>query len=89
MSYHIPAPILKKGEELTVQQVATQFGVSDHVVYYWIERGLLQVRRLNEGMPYWITLNPSVEPQLRAWVSNSRRIQPRHPSGQLPARGAV
>jgi DNA invertase Pin-like site-specific DNA recombinase len=89
VSYRIPAPVLKKADELTVQQVATQFGVSDHVVYYWIERGLLQARRLNEGMPYWITLNPSVEPELRAWVRNSRRIQPRHPSGHLPAGGAV
>jgi hypothetical protein len=89
VSYRIPPPTLKRAEELTVQQVATQFGVSDSVVYYWIARGLLQARRLNTGMPYWITLNPSAEPQLREWVRNSRRIQSRQRSGQLPAGGAV
>ena len=36
--YRIPPTVLKKPEELTVQQVAQRFGVSDHVVYYWIER---------------------------------------------------
>ena len=89
VSYRIPPPMLKKAEELTVHQVATQLAVSEHVVYYWIERGLLQARRLNGGMPYWITLNPSVELQLREWVRNSRRIQSRHSSGHLPAGGAV
>jgi len=32
---------LKKSEELTVQQVAKQFGVSDGVVYYWIEHNVI------------------------------------------------
>src|SRR5467141_1005417 len=32
--YQIPAPALKKPEELTVQQVAKQFGVGEGVVYY-------------------------------------------------------
>jgi len=31
------------------------------VVYYWIDRSLIQARRLNSGMPYWITLNASDE----------------------------
>jgi hypothetical protein len=73
--YQIPPAILKRPEELTVQQVAKHFGVSAGVVYYWIQRSLLQARRLNRGMPYWITLDPSDEHKLKEWVCNSRRIE--------------
>ena len=72
--YQIPPAILKKPEELTVQQVARQFEVSAGVVYYWIEHRVLTARRLNEGMPYWITLNAADEQTLRDWVRNSSRI---------------
>jgi hypothetical protein len=73
--YQISPLSLQRPEELTVQQVAKHFGVSAGVVYYWIERSLIQARRLNSGMPYWLTLNPSDEQKLRDWVQNSRRIQ--------------
>jgi hypothetical protein len=66
---------LQKPEELTVQQVAKHFGVSDGVVYHWIERSLIQARRLNCGRPYWITLSASDEQKLRDWLRNSSRIQ--------------
>jgi DNA invertase Pin-like site-specific DNA recombinase len=72
--YQIPPPALKKPEELTVPQVAEHFGVSQGVVYYWIERAQVQVRRLNAGSPYWITLNEIDEEKLREWVRNSSRI---------------
>jgi len=73
--HRIPPAAPKKPDELTVQQAAKHFGVSDGVVYYWIERSLIQARRLNCGRPYWITLNASDEPKLRDWVRNSSRIQ--------------
>ena len=72
--YQIPAPVLKKPEEFTVQQVAEHFGVSEGVVYYWIEHSVIDARRLNGGMPYWITLNAADEKKLRDWVHNSSRI---------------
>lgn len=72
--YQIPPATLKKPEELTVQQVAQQFGVSTGVIYYWIEHKIITARRLNDGMPYWITLNPLDEHKLRDWVRNSSRI---------------
>jgi hypothetical protein len=87
--HRIPPPTLKTAEERTVQQVATHFGVSDHVVYYWIDRRLLHARRLNGGMPYWITLDVSTEQKLRAWVRNSSRIQQDHASHNPPDGGAV
>lgn len=73
--YRIPPAPLKQAKELTVQQVAQQFGVSTWVVYYWIERGIITTaRRINAGTPYWITLKPGDEEKLRAWVRNSNRI---------------
>jgi excisionase family DNA binding protein len=72
--YQISPAVLKKAEELTVQQVAKQLGVSDSVVYDWIEKGMIQARRLNGGMPYWITLTAADKEKLRDWVRNSGRI---------------
>ena len=73
--YQIPAVKLICPEELTVQQVAERFGVSSNVVYYWIERGVIQARRVNSGMPCWITLDKTDEQKLGDWVRNSSRIQ--------------
>jgi hypothetical protein len=79
--YQIPAAQLIHPEELTVPQVAERFGVSSNVVYYWIERGVIQARRVNSGMPCWITLDETDEQKLRDWVHNSSRI----PKGILNA----
>jgi DNA-binding transcriptional MerR regulator len=72
--YQIPKATLIHPEELTVLQVAERFGVSPHVVYYWIDRGVIQARRVNPGAPYWITLNDTDDQRLRDWVRKSRRI---------------
>jgi DNA invertase Pin-like site-specific DNA recombinase len=74
-TYRIPRPVLRKPEELTVAQVAEHFGVSEYVVYYWIEHGILPARKLNAGSPHWITLNKTDEQMLRDWVRNSSRIK--------------
>jgi hypothetical protein len=71
----IPAAQMKQPEELTVTQVAAHFGVNVNVVYYWIEHGLIQSRRLTNGMPYWITITEADEQKLRA-MCNSHRISP-------------
>ena len=55
--HRIKGPQLKHSEELTVEQVMETFGVSRHVVYYWIERGHVEARQLKPGMPYWIRLD--------------------------------
>jgi DNA invertase Pin-like site-specific DNA recombinase len=73
--YQIPRAMLVRPEEVTVPQVAERFRVSPNVVYYWIDRGIIQARRLNSGSPYWITLNETDEQKLRDWVRNSCRIQ--------------
>lgn len=73
--YQIPAAQLKNPRELTVKQVAEQFGVSSHVVYYWIERGVIEARQLRHNTPHWITLNAGKTRQLNAWIKRSRKIQ--------------
>jgi DNA invertase Pin-like site-specific DNA recombinase len=85
----IPPAVLRKPEELTVQQIAQYFGTSDSVVYYWIERKLIQARRLNAGMPYWITLHEADEQKLRDWVRNSTRIQTGKPFLNATVGGAL
>jgi DNA invertase Pin-like site-specific DNA recombinase len=72
--YRIPPPALKDPEELTVNQVAQRFGVSENVVYYWIQHALVQARKLNAGSPYWITLSETDEQRLRDRVRNSSWI---------------
>ena len=73
--YQIPRAKLVRPEELTVQQVAERFSVSPNVVYYWIDRGIIQARRLNVGSPYWITLNETDQQKLQDWVRNSCKIR--------------
>lgn len=73
--HKIPAAALKRSQELTVAQLAQHFGVSIHVVYYWIERGLVETRRLNGGSPYWITISAEKEQDLLEWVRSSSRIR--------------
>jgi len=87
--HRIPPAVLKKPEELTVQQAAKHFGVSDGLVYYWIEHRLIPARRLNGGMPYWITLNVAEEQKLRDWVRDSARIQNAKGSPNAPGGGAL
>lgn len=72
--HRIMGPQLKHPEELTVEQVMETFGVSRHVVYYWIERAHLKARQLKPGTPYWISLDSEQEKMLADWVSNSSRI---------------
>lgn len=73
--HHILKANLKRPEELTVAQVAERFGVSHHVVYYWLEHDLLKGRRPKPGAPYWITIDNTTEQKLLDWVGKSARIQ--------------
>jgi DNA invertase Pin-like site-specific DNA recombinase len=72
--HRIKGPQLKHPDELTVEQVMERFGVSRHVVYYWIERGHVEARQLKPGMPYWIRLDAEQEKMLADWVRDSSRI---------------
>ena len=84
----IPRPTLNKPEELTVNQVTQRLGVSLWMVYYWIERGQLSARRLGPGNPYWITLTPENETQLRAWIAESGHLRGRRSPNSVES-GAI
>jgi hypothetical protein len=73
--HKIPAPKLQRPGELTVVEVAEQYGVRRGVVYYWIERGVVDARRRNDGSPYWITVDSQKDEELRQWVRNSTKIR--------------
>ena len=73
--YEIVATSFKRTDELTVQQLADRLGISTHMVYYWIERQVVQARKLDGRGPWWITLNRAKEQQLRRWVRTSGHLQ--------------
>jgi DNA invertase Pin-like site-specific DNA recombinase len=71
----IPPVDKKKPGEQTVQEVSQQFGVSPGVVYYWIANQIIPARRLNHGSPYWITITPQKDGELKQRVRESNRIR--------------
>ena len=71
----IPALHLKHPNEMTVKEVSEKFQVSQHVVYYWIERGIVDARRLNHGTSYWINIDLVKETELFERVRTSVKIQ--------------
>jgi len=71
----ILGPVLKRSDELTVNQVMNKFAVSRYVVYHWIERKIITARRLNQGSPYWISIDTQKENELTELVKNSTKIQ--------------
>ena len=50
-------------------------GVSIHVVYYWIDREIIQARKAHSGAPYALMLDAAKARELRLWVKQSRRIR--------------
>ena len=72
--HRIPPPVLHQPGELTVGQLSQKLGVSQHVVYYWLRKGMVQARRFEPKNQMWIALTPQKEQELQAWVAASRRI---------------
>jgi DNA invertase Pin-like site-specific DNA recombinase len=62
---------------LSVNEVCERYGVSMHVVYYWIERGHLSAQQRKPGAPYAITITDAEDRALREWVATSSRISHR------------
>ena len=69
---------------LTISEVCERYGVSMHVVYYWIERGHVSGHQRKPGAPYAITITDSTDRELKEWVATSSRI-----SQTQTVRGAV
>jgi DNA invertase Pin-like site-specific DNA recombinase len=80
----------KRPGELTVQELSGKLGVSQHVAYYWLNRGIVSGRRRRPGGSIWITLSPEKERELAAWVKGSKRIaQSNSNSPDAVVRGAI
>jgi DNA invertase Pin-like site-specific DNA recombinase len=86
----IPVPTLQRPEERTVAEVAAYFGVSPHVVYYWIERHHIAGRKLAtpRGIAWFLTINEETEQRLWQWVEQSTRIT-KQPVSQSPIVGGA
>lgn len=63
----------KPAGALTVREVSVKFGVSHHVVYYWIARNIISSSRIN-GSNHWITIDKQKETELYELVKSSTRI---------------
>lgn len=85
----IAGPRLMQEDELTVKQVAAKFNVSNHVVYYWIERNIVRSRQLDGSHAWWITMDAATETKLSAWCAESTRITKTRSSQDVTARGAL
>ena len=72
--HRIAAPVRQQPGELTVRQLSQKFAVSQYVVYYWLNNGLVTARRTQPNGQMWITLTAQQEQELQAWVANSKRI---------------
>jgi hypothetical protein len=72
--HRIPAPVLQQPGESTVRQLSQKFAVSQYVVYYWLQKGLVTARRPQPNGRMWITLTGQQERELQTWVTDSKRI---------------
>jgi hypothetical protein len=70
--------------------VAAHFGVSPHVVYYWIDRHHIAGRKLANprGVAWFLTLDQETEHRLGQWVKQSARI-PKQPVSPSPIVGGA
>ncbi len=63
---------MRKG--LTVKEVAEKFGVSPSIVYYWIEREIIEAKKVVPGWPWDIQLDKHKEEELLKRVSKSKHL---------------
>ncbi|HVT87737.1 MAG TPA: recombinase family protein [Tepidisphaeraceae bacterium] len=76
--HDVPGPSFKRCDELTVREMCEKFGVSHHVVYYWIERGIVSARRATAGSAWLIALNAEKELELNRRLEQSTQIHRRN-----------
>ncbi|BCF98090.1 hypothetical protein PPGU19_026590 [Paraburkholderia sp. PGU19] len=74
--YGIAPACLTRPDEFTVQQLASRLQVSTYVVYYWIDRRVVEARKIDGRGAWWITLDAAKEHQLQNWIRNSGHLQP-------------
>jgi hypothetical protein len=76
--HRIPAPTPAPGA-FSVRNIAERYGVSPHVVYYWIDRGVVTAQQRKENRPYEIMLDDATDQRLQDWVATSYHMTPKGP----------
>lgn len=71
--HKIPAYSVPR-QGLTVKEVAERLAVSTHVVYYWLEHGMLKAQKRGPGYPWDILLDEQKEAELRQRVQESGHL---------------
>jgi DNA invertase Pin-like site-specific DNA recombinase len=71
--HKIPAPRPAEGT-LNVRQVCERYGVSLHVVHYWIDREIVSATQRKPNAPYEITIDEDSDQRLRDWIANSAHL---------------
>jgi len=70
--HKIPSGRLQRSGEISIKQVAKKFNVSHYVVRYWIDRHVIDARKI--GSKFWISISPEKEAELKALVESSTKI---------------
>jgi hypothetical protein len=67
--HKIDKPLIRAENEFTVAEVREMFSVSKHMVYYWVEKKYVQIRRTENGI--LIEINPARQLELQQMIDNS------------------
>ena len=67
--HRIDKPLIRAEHEFTVPEVMKMFSVSKHMVYYWVSRKYVQIRRTEKCI--LIEINPAKQLELRQIIDNS------------------
>lgn len=73
--YGIPALRLTRPDELGVSELADRLGVRSNVVNYWIQRGRIKARKIDERGPWRITISEHEEQELHELVRCSKHMK--------------
>ncbi|SCA64259.1 Uncharacterized protein y4bA/y4pH [Chlamydiales bacterium SCGC AG-110-P3] len=89
--HKIPHPDVtsQKTDEYTVKQVANRVGASKHMIYYWLETGVLEGRKAPSGSCWQVTLTPEKELDLKQKISESSHISKKQILQHKPEGGVI
>lgn len=65
----------KRQNEKSVSETMEHFGVSRHMIYYWIERGYVASRQNRTTKCYYVEFGPEKERELRERIEHSYKLK--------------
>jgi len=77
---HLPLPARDNLGRYSLRAMAARYGISEHVVRYWVETGVITPEHDYQGGPFWFAVTPPVEARiaeaLRRGYGSRRRKRP-------------